>query len=113
MHYRTSSDFEYHVYRRPSFIQRIRRSIRHFYRDSRTTVFMVFLATVVGIGIFATLEWYMRLLDAGLNAAVDSEYHRVGIDPTGDRREDAEFRRRAQEYRDIKAGRGPGGGDQP
>jgi hypothetical protein len=97
--YRVSTQFEYRVERRPSLLCRIRRSIRRLYRNAMQTVVLMIVAGVVGIGLFQLVFWYAGILDQGVNAVVDSEYRRAGIEPTRDRREDADFRRRASDVR--------------
>jgi membrane carboxypeptidase/penicillin-binding protein PbpC len=97
--YRVSTQFEYRVERRPSLLYRIRRSIWRFYRDTMRTAGLMIVAGTVGIGLFQLIFWYAGVLDQGVNAVVDNEYRRMGIEPTRDRREDAEFRQRASEVR--------------
>ncbi len=77
MSYHISSDFEYHVHRRPPFLFRIRRSFWHFYRDSRTTAVMVLLAVLVGLILFMGLNGYVNYLDLGHRAAIDAEHRRA------------------------------------
>ena len=68
------------------------------------TFYLTLAALVVGIGIFHVAMMYLGLIDMGINAAIDTEYRQVGIEPTGDRRESEEFARRAQAYKDLKNG---------